>query len=333
MSDDQLGVEPRRVDPLLLEQRRGLLEHLDEGDHAGLSERTRVVSSAGLGAPPAPHRHRRPLLQRGRAARRRRPSRRGRATHHDVGFLFVDDGSTDDTRRCSASSADTPMGTARRSSSWRSTQNGGKAEAVRRGDPRRDGAAGRRARRVLGRRSRDTARRHSRLRGGARHASGSGIVLGSRVRLLGRKVERKAARHYFGRIAATAVSSLFDFSVYDTQCGAKLFRVTPTLPRSLRRAVRHALDLRRRDPRRAGATRRRPTAGALERHIVELPLESWHDVDGSKIKPQRVPARAARAGADLADLPAVARRGRGPACSPSPARKRPTTARPRSTST
>jgi dolichyl-phosphate beta-glucosyltransferase len=112
------------------------------------------------------------------------------------------------------------------------------------------------------------------------------IVLGSRVRLLGHNVERKASRHYFGRVAATAVSTLFDFSVYDTQCGAKLFRVTPTLAGLFTEpfVTRWIFDVEI-------LVRWRNQAppelrGELERHIVELPLESWRDVEGSKIKPQ-----------------------------------------------
>lgn len=121
------------------------------------------------------------------------------------------------------------------------------------------------------------------------------MVLGSRVALLGHDIRRDARRHYVGRIGATGASALLGLPVYDTQCGAKLFRARPRVVSLWRQpfVTRWAFDveLLARWLEAASLAERR----AAGRFIVELPLATWRDVPGSKLRL----ADALRAPADL----------------------------------
>lgn len=108
------------------------------------------------------------------------------------------------------------------------------------------------------------------------------MVFGARIRLLGHQVKRRSARHYLGRIFATVVSIALRLPVYDTQCGAKLFRVTPDLSRILAEPFlsRWIFDVEivARVIRAANGDRER-----VEEKIFEMPLMQWEDVAGSKL--------------------------------------------------
>jgi len=110
------------------------------------------------------------------------------------------------------------------------------------------------------------------------------MVFGSRVRLLGRQVHRRATRHYLGRIFATVVSIVLRLPIYDTQCGAKLFRATPELSQVLSEPFlsRWVFDveiLARYIALHHGDT------SYLHDTIFEVPLMRWDDVAGSKVHP------------------------------------------------
>jgi len=114
------------------------------------------------------------------------------------------------------------------------------------------------------------------------------MVLGSRIQLLGRRIERQVLRHYLGRVAATWVSHMLGVAVYDTQCGAKLFRPTPALAEALAEPflTRWVFDVELL----ARWMRARDVAGseAVGQLVRELPLEVWRDVPGSRIRPRDV---------------------------------------------
>jgi len=109
-------------------------------------------------------------------------------------------------------------------------------------------------------------------------------VLGSRVKLLGRMIRRSEARHYLGRVFATGASITLDLGVYDTQCGAKLFRASP-LFRSLIAEpflTRWVFDVEL--IARLTAASRRGEAPEPREAIFEAPLDTWRDVEGSKVR-------------------------------------------------
>lgn len=108
------------------------------------------------------------------------------------------------------------------------------------------------------------------------------VLLASRIRLLGNTVERKLIRHYLGRIFATAASLILALDVYDTQCGAKVLRVTPQLRAALAQPFvsKWIFDIELIGRLLYGSA---DQAGIGAAAFAEMPLHTWRDVAGSKL--------------------------------------------------
>jgi glycosyltransferase involved in cell wall biosynthesis len=198
----------------------------------------------------------------------------------DVTLLFVDDGSTDDTPLLLEQLR---QQNSRQVSTMRLTSNVGKAETVRQGIQ----AALERRPSMVGYWDADLATpldAISRFREVLRARPEVVLVMGSRVALMGRHIRRSAVRHFLGRVFATAASLIVDLPVYDTQCGAKLFRVTPATSALFNEPFhsRWFFDV---EILARMVVSSRHGSGALAQNIIyEYPLEEWHDVPCSRLR-------------------------------------------------
>lgn len=209
-----------------------------------------------------------------------------------ISLLFVDDGSTDNTRELLTELvAEHPE----RMSLLALDPNRGKAEAVRQGMLQALQAKPT----IIAFIDADLATpvdeviRLTQIAGD----SDADAIIGSRIAHLGTEIDRSMGRHLLGRVFATAASIALETPVYDTQCGAKFFRSSPLLERVLDEAFhsRWAFDVE--------------LLGRLlaeEATIIEVPLRRWVDVPGSKIGFRSM----IKAGADLVQIRSLLARRR-----------------------
>lgn len=228
----------------------------------------------------------------------------------DVSIEFVDDGSTDATGTVLDEFAARHVG---RVSALHLRRNRGKGEAVRQGML----SAMQRSPDFVGYWDADLAtplHAIEQFRDLLRTRSELSLVMGSRVALLGRHINRKLARHLLGRAFATATSLALGLVVYDTQCGAKLFRATAETARLFERPFRSRwvfdVEILARMLTAAPTFRAQP----IEQMIYECPLDRWQDVRGSQLKPSDF----IRAATDLASIYWHDVRGRSESVSPQP---------------
>lgn len=201
------------------------------------------------------------------------------ASTNEIDFIFVNDGSKDRTtdllqQICNKSNA--------RASFFSLEKNSGKAEAVRQGLVKAmEGGY-----HFVGYWDADLSTPLSEIPLFLAYFSDTKIitVLGSRVKLLGKDIQRKVSRHYIGRVFATLASLLLKIPVYDTQCGAKIFRTSPQLKKVFQSTFqsRWIFDVE------IIARMQRiffpQDMTQIKYVLVEKPVNHWRDVGGSKLR-------------------------------------------------
>jgi dolichyl-phosphate beta-glucosyltransferase len=200
---------------------------------------------------------------------------------HDVRFLLIDDGSTDDTATLLH---DLEHGDPDKFVVIDLPRNAGKAEAVRQGFV----AAFRLDADYVAFWDADLAtplEAISLFRDILDDRPTLSMIIGSRLPLLGHQIVRDPMRHLLSRTFARTASWILGLRIWDTQCGAKMFRVSPQV-----RMLFH-------DPFRtswlfdvevfARLIQLHGSRGmtALKQEIYELPLNVWVEKGASRLGP------------------------------------------------
>ncbi|WP_205513324.1 glycosyltransferase [Longitalea arenae] len=108
----------------------------------------------------------------------------------------------------------------------------------------------------------------------AKHAEAD-YAFGSRIKMLNHEIYRSVVRHICGRIITTIIDSRYQLSIYDTQCGAKLF--SPEIVKIITRTpfkTRWLFDVE--------IFLRIRNAGISAKGL-EIPLKKWTHYGNSKI--------------------------------------------------
>jgi glycosyltransferase involved in cell wall biosynthesis len=200
------------------------------------------------------------------------------AANRSVGLCFVDDGSTDETSAVLAAMQKKGDG---RITALTLPVNVGKAGAVQRGIL----AAFEERPALVGYWDADLSTplsevdRFVAILGGRPDVD---IAIGARVKMLGRRIRRRPLRHYAGRLFATAASMALGIAVYDTQCGAKIFRANDAVQQIFSQPFRSPWAM---DVEILARYIARFGRASADEHICEVPLYEWTDVPGSKLRP------------------------------------------------
>jgi dolichyl-phosphate beta-glucosyltransferase len=195
--------------------------------------------------------------------------------NENVEFLFVDDGSSDDTWAVLSKLCDRAKG---RASAHKMENNSGKAEAVRTGMLRLFDSG---KYDYVGFWDADLATPLAEVNYmlNFKKNENKSVIIASRIKRLGASVTRKGSRHFFGRVFSTFASIILKLPVYDTQCGAKLFHNSTKDLFADKFVTSWLFDVEI-----LARFRNKKGIEATLKEIVEVPVNSWKDVGGSKLK-------------------------------------------------
>lgn len=112
--------------------------------------------------------------------------------------------------------------------------------------------------------------------------TGADFIIGSRVKMLNTVIERSFFRHIAGRVVASIIDSRYRMGIYDTQCGAKIFKPA-LIPLFCETAfsTRWLFDVE---------ILLRLQKASIQLKGIEQPLAAWKDPGGSRISLLQVPA-------------------------------------------
>jgi dolichyl-phosphate beta-glucosyltransferase len=102
------------------------------------------------------------------------------------------------------------------------------------------------------------------------------VIIGSRVKLAGRQIERNKTRHYLGRLISTFICQGWEEAPYDTQSGFKIFSLDSSFREAVKTPFRTSwfFDIE--------LLLRLDTLDSLR--IWEVPLMRWEEIGESSIK-------------------------------------------------
>lgn len=102
------------------------------------------------------------------------------------------------------------------------------------------------------------------------------VIIGSRVKLAGRQIERNKIRHYLGRLISTFICQGWEDAPYDTQSGFKIFSLDSSLREAVKTPFRTSwfFDIE--------LLLRLDTLDSLR--IWEVPLMRWQEIGEGSIK-------------------------------------------------